>query len=83
MASGTAGSEGYKVIVVGSSKVGKSSLIQRFLFDQFSYEVPQMVREETKVIAVKNGHITLKICDLAAEAGIIGSVCKSCSRMPL
>lgn len=57
--------EGYKVIVIGAPKVGKTSLIQRFLFNEFSLEVPQTVKEERKVVMVKKKEVPLLVCDMA------------------
>lgn len=53
----------YKVIVVGASKVGKTSLIQRFLFNEFSFDVPQTSKEERREVMVKDKPVPLLICD--------------------
>lgn len=66
MASG-GGPKDYKVLVVGSPRVGKTSLIQRYVFQEFSYDVPSTVAEERKVVSVGNKQIPLVICDLAGN----------------
>jgi hypothetical protein len=63
MASG--GDKDYRVIVVGSARVGKTSLIQRYCFNEFSYDVPQTASEERKVVRVGEKQVPLVICDLA------------------
>ena len=63
-ASGGGGRE-YKVVLVGSPKVGKTSLIQRFVFDEFSYDVPQTGPEEKKTVELGKGKcVDLRIVDL-------------------
>lgn len=64
---GAATEERFRVIVIGSSKVGKTSLIQKYLFNEFSFEVPQTQTEEKKTVMVNNKPIKLLICDLAGE----------------
>ena len=64
MASG-GGDRDYRVVVVGSAKVGKTSLIQRYCFDDFSFVVPQTAPEERKVVKVGEKEVPLLICDLA------------------
>lgn len=54
----------YRVLVVGSPKVGKTSLIQRFLFNDFSYDVPPSASEERKVVMIGQNKVPLLICDL-------------------
>lgn len=61
------GDRDYKVIVVGSPKVGKTSLIQRYLFQEFSYDVPPTSSEERKVVTVGEKQVPLLICDLAGN----------------
>lgn len=69
MASGE--TDGHKVIIVGAPKVGKTSLIHRYLFNEFSYDVPQMTEEEKKVVSVKAGQVCLVIRDMT---GIVNKV---------
>lgn len=57
----------HKVLVVGARQVGKTSLIQRYLFNEFSISVPQMNSEEKKTVSVKNGQVNLVICDMAGN----------------
>ncbi len=57
----------HKVIVVGARKVGKTSLIQQYLFKNFSEEVPQTSPEEKKTVKLKNGQINLQVCDMAGK----------------
>ncbi len=63
--------EGYKVVIVGAAKVGKTSLIQRFCFNDSNHTVPQVATEEKKTISTKKGAVTLRLCDMAGEQGII------------
>ncbi len=56
----------YRVLVLGESGVGKSSLVQRYVFDQFSEQGPPPSgrEEERKTVIFKNGrHVELRICD--------------------
>lgn len=59
--------EGFRVIVIGSPKVGKTSLIQRFLFNEFSYDVPHTAMEERKTVKVGGKEVRLVICDLQGQ----------------
>ena len=59
--------EGHKVIVVGGPKVGKTSLIQRFLFNEFNIDVPSMTKDEMKIVSLRSGSISLLICDMAGN----------------
>ena len=59
------GEREYKVVLVGSAKVGKTSLIQRYMFDEFNEDVPQTGSEERKIVQLKNGKcVPLRIVDL-------------------
>ncbi len=51
--------------VLGESGVGKSSLVQRYVFNIFTETGPQTGKEEeNKTIIFKTGqHVELKICD--------------------
>ena len=66
----------YRVLVVGSPKVGKTSLIQRFLFNEFSYDVPPSASEERKVIMIGQTKVPLLICDLIGNYKSIIRCCK-------
>ena len=60
-------SSSYKVMVLGESGVGKTSIVQRYLFGQYSNDGPPACRdEERKIVRLKTGaEIELLICDTA------------------
>lgn len=56
----------YRVLVLGEAKVGKSSLVQRYVFDVFTEGgPPQSGRDEEQVIVrlKNNNQVELRICD--------------------
>lgn len=55
----------YKVIIIGSLGVGKTSLLLRFVHDTFEDRVSRFVAEEKKTIAVDGREIVLDIWDTA------------------
>ena len=57
----------HKVIVIGARCVGKTSLIQRYLFNNFHVDVPQTSPEEKKTVTLKTGPINLMICDMTGN----------------
>jgi len=55
----------HKVIVIGADQVGKTSLIQRYLFNDFNEEVPQTSPEEKRTVKLEDGKaVHLVICDM-------------------
>ena len=62
--------ESFKIITIGNSGVGKTSLLKRFVFDTFSDKVFSTLGLEytTKEITLKNGKkIILKLFDTAGQ----------------
>ena len=58
----------HKVIVIGAEKVGKTSLIQRYLFNDFNEEVPLTSPEEKRTVKLENGQaVHLVICDMTGK----------------
>ena len=57
----------YKVIVIGEVNVGKTSLILRYVNNEFSDPPRKNVSEETKKVMVNQTEITLQIWDTAGK----------------
>ena len=57
----------YKVIVIGEVNVGKTSLILRYVNDEFSDPPRKNVSEETKKVMVNQTELTLQIWDTAGK----------------
>ncbi len=66
----------YRVVVLGESGVGKSSLVQRYVFNVYSEGGPRSGREEeTKTIKFKTGQqVQLRICDTQGKAILLEQV---------
>jgi small GTP-binding protein len=59
----------YKVIIIGSLGVGKTSLLLRFVHDTFEDRVSRFVAEEKKTVTVDGKEIVLDIWDTAGRRG--------------
>ena len=60
--------EDFKIVVLGQPKVGKTSLVQRFVNENFYHQVPQLPQEEKKRVTLRNGKVVdLSIFDSAGE----------------
>jgi small GTP-binding protein len=56
----------FKVIVIGNSSVGKTSLVNRFVGDRFdpNYKATIAADFQTKILNIKGNEIRLQIWDL-------------------
>lgn len=61
----------YKVIIIGSLGVGKTSILLRFVHDTFEDRVSRFVAEEKRAVAVNGQEIVLDIWDTAGQYACI------------
>ena len=62
--------ESFKIIILGNSDVGKTSILQRFIFNTFSESILSTIgiNSTDKVITLENGkNINLKLFDTAGQ----------------
>lgn len=57
----------YKVIIIGAVGVGKTSLLIRYVHNEFSESVTKFVSEERKNITINGKEMTLHLWDTAGE----------------
>jgi Ras-related protein Rab-1A len=59
----------YKIIILGESKVGKSSIIQRFVSNTFTYSTPMTIGicDYVKIVRINDEDIMLNIWDTAGQ----------------
>lgn len=75
----------FKVIVIGNSSVGKTSMVNRFVSDRFdpNYKATIAADFQTKIMNIKGNEIRLQIWDLVGMdtnfSGINRSFCKNSS----
>ena len=59
--------ETYKVIIIGTADVGKTSLLIRFVYSEYHERTKRNVCEERKVISVGGKSMALELWDTAGE----------------
>lgn len=59
--------ETYKVIIIGTADVGKTSLLIRFVYSEYHDRTKRNVCEERKVISVGGKSMALELWDTAGE----------------
>jgi Ras-related protein Rab-7A len=75
----------FKVIVIGNSNVGKTSIVNRFVGDRFdpNYKATIAADFQTKILQIKGNEIRLQIWDLVGMdtnfSGINRSFCRNSS----
>ncbi len=75
----------FKVIVIGNSSVGKTSIVNRFVGDRFdpNYKATIAADFQTKILNIKGNEIRLQIWDLVGMdtnfSGINRSFCRNSS----
>lgn len=57
----------YKIIVIGALGVGKTSLLMRYVHDQFQDRISTFIAEKEKVVTVDGQEISLRIWDTAGQ----------------
>ena len=75
----------FKVIVIGNSSVGKTSIVNRFVGDRFdpNYKATIAADFQTKILNIRGNEIRLQIWDLVGMdtncSGINKSFCRNSS----
>lgn len=75
----------FKVIVIGNSSVGKTSIVNRFVGDRFdsNYKATVTADFQTKILDIRGNEIRLQMWDLVGMdtnfAGINKAFCRSAS----
>lgn len=75
----------FKVIVIGNSNVGKTSIVNRFVGDRFdqNYKATVAADFQTKIMNINGSEVRLQIWDLVGMdtnfAGINKSFCRNSS----
>lgn len=75
----------FKVIIIGNSSVGKTSIVNRFVGDRYdpNYKATIAADFQTKILNIKNNEIRLQIWDLVGMdtnfSGINRSFCRNSS----
>ena len=64
--------ETYKVIIIGTADVGKTSLLIRFVYSEYHERTKRNVCEERKVISVGGKSMALELWDTAGERQRVG-----------
>ena len=59
--------DAYKVVIIGTAGVGKTSLLLRFVYNEYLERIKRQVCEERKVISVGGKSVELELCDVAGE----------------
>ena len=65
----------YKVIIIGTADVGKTSLLLRFVYNEYHERTKRKLCEERKVISVGGKSVALELCDMAGERQRFWAMC--------
>ena len=59
--------DAYKVIMIGAANVGKTSLLIRYVYNEFDRHSTRVICEERKMVRVRDGSVLLELWDTAGS----------------
>lgn len=59
--------DAYKVIIIGAADVGKTSLLIRYVYNEFDHQSTRVICEERKLVRVGRSSVVLELWDTAGS----------------